>query len=447
MGCVVATRIPPSMTTEMAPKPTRQSSLSARRLTLIHAPSGEPIREASEGENFWNLDRGKLVLGRDPGEEGIGLDDGRVSRRHAELSYDRGHPKVRDLGSKNGSFVNGRRIETAVLEPSSVLRVGNSIFVYSEATVPLGLSLPEVPVGSSLVRAIAEAAADLAAPTELPILIIGPTGVGKELMAQRVHEQSSRKGELVAVNCSTFSRELIGSELFGHTAGAFSGAKTARQGLFSSASGGTLFLDEVAELPLEQQPALLRVLQEGKIRPVGSDREISVNVRIIAATHHEMSALVDRGEFRSDLHARLAGFVIDLPALRERREEIIPLFLSFFGRGCPPVTGDAAEALATYDWPQNVRELKHVAERARLFAKNLDQLDISILPDQVRPSEPPPAQAEEDEPTSKEELVQLLAEHEGNVAKVARALGKHRQQVYRWLKRHEIDATQFRSEE
>lgn len=407
----------------------------------------------------WPLDAARRVIGRGPdGERDVVLDDARASRRHAEVSFDPlgNRHLIRDLSSSNGTFVDGVRITEAPLSDGAVVRIGDSFFVCVTGAVPAGMNTPEPPAGESLALAQSYAAADLAGPTSLTILIHGPTGAGKELMAARIHEASGRKGPLVAVNCATFGSELLASELFGHTAGAFSGAKGARSGLFASADGGTLFLDEIAELPLAQQPALLRAIQEGKIRPVGSDRELAVDVRIVAATHRDLAALHASGQFREDLYARLAAFVIELPGLARRRTEILALFRKFLGDETKPISPVAAEALLLHDWPQNVRELKHAAERAKLFVKSADRVELSALPPALqqpstgsRGSEPPPSldlpppPAIETEP-SREELEAMLARCEGNVAQVARALGKHRQQVYRWLERHGIDAAQFR---
>ncbi len=443
------------MTTEIAPIPKASSKRRCRWLSLVRQTGAEGTHSSEYGRS---LDDKKLVLGRDPGPGGYTLSDSRASRRHAELVFDAGAQSYRlvDLDSRNGTYLNGHRVQAAVLQNGSVFRIGDSILVYSEATVPDGLSAPEHRPGVSLAGAIANAAADLAAPSDLPLLIAGPTGAGKEVMAKRIHASSGRPGALVPVNCATFGRDLIGSELFGHTAGAFSGAKAPRSGLFVTADGGTLFLDEIAELPIEQQPALLRALQEGVIRPVGSDREVEVNVRVVAATHQRLDALVTQGAFREDLYARLAGFVIDLPGLVLRREEILPLFRSFVGEDAPPLSSDAAEALLVHAWPQNIRELKHVAERTKLFARNLDVIEWSALPSQVRESEVSTPSGSVDRTAgggtedldlpSKSELLTLLEEHGGNVAGVARARGKHRQQVYRWLKRYGIDASSFRSD-
>lgn len=382
-----------------------------------------------------------IELGR---EGDLILDDPQASRRHAVVEPHDGGFRVRDLKSRNRTHVDGAAVESARLQHGSVLRLGGSLVIYAERELDPGLG-PLVPTGPvSLARQAAEALIDLAAPRGLPILILGPTGAGKELLAQRVHQKSGRAGALIPLNCSTLSRELVGSELFGHAAGAFSGAQSARTGLFAAADKGTLFLDEIAELPLEQQPALLRALQEGKVRPVGADREQSVDVRVVAATLVDLPARVASGQFRADLHARLAGLVVELPGLQERKEEILALFASFLGPKAPALTLDAAEALLLHPWPQNIRELKHVAERINLYGERLPAIDLTALPPAMRALAQELSSEEESAPTETQ-LVALLTEYEGNVAQIARALGRHRQQVYRWLERYGLDATKFRA--
>jgi hypothetical protein len=413
-------RIPAAMTTEVAPNPKKSAGMRRIRLLSLVYTGG---RIATHG--VWSLDRKPFSIGRELLEG-----DTKASRQHAEIRWERSGDaqRILDRGSKNGIFVGGHQVESALLSNGSVIRIGGSLLVYSEIEVPAGLPLPEPEHGVALGRALAEACADLAAPAEMPILITGPTGAGKELMARRIHEKSGRKGPLVAVNCATLSRELIGSELFGHAAGAFSGATGSRAGLFSTAQGGTLFLDEIGELPLDQQPALLRALQERKVRPIGADSEIEVDVRVVSATHQRL----DEGTFRSDLHARLSGFVIELAPLAARKEEVLALFARFCDRQ-PAI--DAAEALLLYDWPQNVRELKNAAERFALVG-----LPPAIM---SAKGQRPPAGPVEAEPT-KEELLALVREHGGNVAELSRLLGKHRQQIYRWLEKHGIDPNEHR---
>ena len=223
--------------------------------------------------------------------------------------------------------------------------------------------------------------------TPASVLILGESGVGKELVARAIHARSERsESALVKVNCASVPKELFESEFFGHVKGAFTGAHRDRVGRFQLADGGTIFLDEVGEIPLELQGKLLRVLQESEFERVGDDRTRSVDVRIIAATNRNLEKLVMEGEFREDLFYRLSVFPIEVPPLRERREDLVPLAMHFleqtateFGRDPYKLTRAQAEAIEYYDWPGNVRELKNVIERAVILSKgNALRLDLSL---------------------------------------------------------------------
>ena len=394
-----------------------------------------------------------LTLGRQPGPGGLRLSTDRASRRHCELRPEEslGVYRVVDLGSKNGTYLNGSRIEAEHLAGGSVLRVGGALFVYGELLLPDERTAPTVALGSSLERAWVEAHAARLARTGLPILIHGPTGAGKELLARRVHSESGREGPFVALNCATLNRELVGSELFGHVRGAYSGARDARKGIFVQAGGGTLFLDEVADLSPELQPALLRVLQEGMLRPVGADREVTVDVRVVAASHQSLDAEVAAGRFREDLMGRLAGATLELPGLARRRAEILGLFEEFLGSAVPPLTLEAAEALLLHDWPRNVRELQHAAAGVKVFRAEVSEVGLSLLPSAVQRSVSRAADGgvgvdsgPRDRPT-RQALAGLLVAHEGNLSQVAREGGWHRMQVYRWLKALGLDAKDYRA--
>ena len=399
---------------------------SARYLTLVHGV-GAP--------RAVRLDR-RLTVGRDPGAGGMTLDDARASRRHFEVCFvpEYGVYRLRDLDSRNGTWLDGRRVADGHLRHGSVLRVGDAIFVFAEIPCEPGVE----PTPSALEHA--ERLVDRVARTDLSVLVVGPTGAGKELLAQRLHAESGRGGPLVAVNCGAFGDELLASELFGHVRGAFSGAHGDRDGLFVAAQGGTLFLDEVGEMSPAQQPALLRALQERRVRPVGADRDRPVDVRVVAATHR----ILGGGAFRADLHARLAGFTIELPGLARRRDEILPLFRTFLGEGAPPLAADAAEALLLHDWPHNVRGLQAAATRVKLFSGHVEHIELSLLPTEVQRRVEGAATSADGAAPGHARLVELLTEHAGNVAGVARALGQHRQQVYRWLRAHTLDPADFR---
>ncbi|MGK3960842.1 sigma 54-interacting transcriptional regulator [Sorangium sp. So ce118] len=227
--------------------------------------------------------------------------------------------------------------------------------------------------------------------SSIPVLILGETGVGKEVLAQRIHTQSPRRGKpLVVVNCAAIPESLVESTLFGHQRGAFTGAMQMQKGLFESADGGTLMLDEVGELPRTAQAALLRVLETSRVRRVGASDEIEVDVRILAATHRDLEAMCERNEFRSDLLYRLSGVSVTLPPLRERVEDIDPLCAAFLqraseanGLAVPRIEPRAVALLQAYPWPGNVRELRNAIERAVVLARS-DVITCDDLPERVR---------------------------------------------------------------
>lgn len=228
-----------------------------------------------------------------------------------------------------------------------------------------------------------------AARTPVPLLFVGETGTGKEVLAQRVHARSGRKGPLVAVNCGAIPLSLVESTLFGHDKGAFTGAASDKAGLFEAGDGGSVFLDEVGELPASAQTALLRVLETRRVTRVGGTREIAVDVRLIAATHRDLDEMVKAGAFRQDLLFRINTMTLAVPPLRERREDIVALAERFLreaakahGRAVRGMTDDARELLLAHPWPGNVRELKNAMERAVVFAAEL--VDVDELPDTLR---------------------------------------------------------------
>jgi two-component system response regulator AtoC len=266
-----------------------------------------------------------------------------------------------------------------------------------EASLPATSGDGHILGGSAALQAVLRQVARLA-PVDTTVLISGESGTGKELVARELHTRSPRAPmAFVAVNCGAIPSGLIESELFGHAKGAFTDARTAKRGLFSEADGGTLFLDEVGELPLSAQVKLLRVLQEGTLRPVGENREEKVDVRVVAATLRDLTKLVEKGEFREDLYYRLNVVNLRVPPLRERREDVPLLaraFITRFNRELnrePPVEGLAPEAealLSSYAWPGNVRELENAMERAVLLADGPLILPAN-LPDRLWAASPP----------------------------------------------------------
>jgi transcriptional regulator with PAS, ATPase and Fis domain len=353
-----------------------------------------------------------------------------------------------------------------VLKPGDVLRVGDTVFRFvllptdGLAGPSAAISLPLIGRSRSL-RVTLDAAARFA-PSDAPVLILGETGSGKELVARSIHGASGRTGPLVPINCAALPSHLVESELFGHEKGAFSGADTARPGLFRAARAGTLFLDEVGELPVDIQAKLLRALETRSVRPVGAAAETPVDVRVVAATNRDLASGVRDGAFRSDLFARLAELVVTVGPLRDRPEDIEPLWRHFvdeLGQGATiEPSGVAFEAMALHAWPFNVRELRQLARSALLLKPTGGTLALEDLPLAMRPPRPdPPRQAEltpaptalfaPGEVPTKQQLRQLVEEFHGSVKDIASFLGKDRKQIYRWLQRDSIDPDAYRSRE
>lgn len=311
-------------------------------------------------------------------------------------------------------------------------------------------------IGSSEAMARVKKLIARIAPTDKPVLITGESGTGKEVIAKAIQQASQvAQMPLVTVNCAALPESLVESELFGHQKGAFTGATSEKPGLFEVADGGTLFIDELGEMPLALQPKLLRVLEDGSLRRIGSHKERKVNVRIIAATNRNLAEDVKEGRFREDLYFRVNVLPIALPPLRDRSGDIAELVQHFLA---PPWTVDseAMQALQAYPWPGNVRELINVIERAMILADG-DEITTDDLPREIveafatekptPPEAPPPVlvpNAQEPEPPlnrlddiAKAHILSTLEKHGGNKAQAARALGIHRRKLYRLLERFE----------
>jgi transcriptional regulator with AAA-type ATPase domain len=392
---------------------------------------------------------GRSVVGRESSCDTV-LGGHEISRRHAELSVDGPLVSVRDLESRNGVFVNGVGRTDAPLVPGDVLRLGEWIGVVTAASDDAGFKeIAPGWFGGRALAAVAEPARRVAA--DLPIIVQGETGTGKEGMARGIHGWSGRSGALVAVNCAAVPVHLAESELFGHRKGAFTGADRPSLGLFRAAHRGTLFLDEILELPTVVQPKLLRALEEREVLPLGETSPVPVDVRIVVATQEPLAQAVAEGRFRADLHARLDGMTVVLPPLRDRREDIVPLLLEFLRQhtgGQPPALDPKlVEALCLYDWPLNVRELVLLV-RSLLGVHGLESLlKKAHLPERILarspedPSARPPARPKRgwrrtDDEAEFDALVQALRAHGGSVARAAAAIGMHRARAYRLLSAH-----------
>ncbi len=324
-------------------------------------------------------DKGRLVIGRGSDCDVV-LDDASISRRHAALDIVDA-VRVEDLGSANGTTVGGKRLvpsSPVVLTPGVVLQLG-TVLVTLEGESDEVESAPasDIVVADPVMMEVQELVR-IAAGSPLSVLLLGETGVGKEVFARRIHQLSPRtNGQLVRVNCAALVESLLEAELFGYERGAFTGANTAKPGLLETASGGTLFLDEIGEMPLPTQAKLLRVLESGEVMRVGAVKPRSVDVRFVSATHRDVRGLVVSGRFREDLFHRLDGVSIRIPPLRERPSEIVALAERFIeassraaGRTPPTLSPEAAARLTTHPWSGNVRELRNVIQRSVLFSRD-----------------------------------------------------------------------------
>jgi DNA-binding NtrC family response regulator len=387
----------------------------------------------------------------------VRVPDGWMSSEHAELRRAGQLWQLIDLQSKNGSLVRGVRERVAPVGDGDLLQLGRTFFRFHAALAiegPTLLDAADLPPGPLGLRTLSAAfAAKLAqaaavAPARVPVLLRGASGTGKEVLARALHELSGRRGPFVAVNCGAIPAALVESTIFGHKRGAFSGADEDRPGLVRSADGGTLFLDEIGDLPLPAQAALLRVLQESEVLPVGGARPVPVDLRALAATHRDLDELVAEGGFRADLLARLDGVTLELPPLCERREDVALLIAQLVQKLAPErpdvqLGPEAAQALLQHRWPLNVRELEQALAGA-LALSGRGPIELSHLPRALR--EPPPAAPAPapEEQRQRDELVALLREHRGNLAAVGRALGKGRTQIVRWVERYGLDPDAYR---
>ncbi len=434
----------------------------------------EGDRPSSRGARYSLVGVDRITIGRGPERMPTRSADGRtlslglpgrwLSSSHAVVRAIGGEWVAEDAGSRNGTFVGGERITTRVLGERDYLEAGRVWFSIRGApandgpvlrdedaartTQPFGLRtlLPEIADGLAALARIARG-------SHVPVLFLGETGAGKEVLAREVHTQSGRSGPFVAVNCGALPSTLVEALLFGHVKGAFSGATRDEVGFVRSADGGTLFLDEIGDLPATSQAALLRVLQEREVIPVGATRATKVDVRVIAATHRPLDTLIATGGFRSDLLARLKGYAHRLPALRDRMADfgvlLADVLVDVAGERAQRLTIDpqAARALLTYDWPHNIREV-HLAMASAVALATGDEIEARHLPAELLappPSEPVESTASDSDAALRASLVALLVEHRGNVTAVARVVGKAPAQIHRWMRRFGIDPDVYRS--
>ncbi len=372
----------------------------------------------------------------------LDLPDRWISQSHARIVRAGERWVLEDECSRNGSRVNGERVERRTLSDGDVIEVGGTFLVLRRTGgyAPVSSPLPGRPEPLRTMSPALEHELSVlrkVARSPIPILVLGETGTGKEGIANLIHGVSGREGPFVPVNCGAIPATLIESELFGSRRGAFSGAED-RAGLLRSADRGTLFLDEIAELPVASQAALLRALQEKEIVPLGATRSIPVDVRVVAATNRPISEFLDEEKLRRDLYARLSGYELRLPPLRDRREDLGLLVSTLIARhdrsGEPRTLSRAAAwALFAYPWPLNIRELEQCLAAAVAVART--EIGVEHLPRPIREARPIPVEGPANE---RERLVGLIQRHAGNLSAVARDLSTSRSQLYRLLARHAI---------
>jgi DNA-binding NtrC family response regulator len=415
------------------------------RLRVVDGPD-KARTFVSEGE--------RTIIGTDQGAT-FALTDATVSGFHCEVRVDATSTTVRDVGSTNGTFVNGVRVEHAYLEPNAIIALGRTRIRVEprEDTIALRLSDRESfgkMVGRSTAMRRVFALLEQVAESDSTVLLLGETGTGKEVAAEAIHSSSPRKdGPFIVVDCGAMPPNLMESELFGHERGAFTGADRARAGAFEAANGGTLFLDEIGELEQDLQPKLLRVLEKRQVKRVGSNKVIDVDVRVIAATNRDLRAEVNAKRFRADLYFRIAVLEVQLPALRHRLDDL-PMLVEHIAstiRSADPAafailrTAAFLNAVRHQGWPGNVRELRNYVERCLM----LEEAPISM--GGGAPVSGTPAMIDLREPLyeardrmiaafERAYLVELLDAHQSNVSSAARAAKVDRVHFYRLLRRY-----------
>jgi transcriptional regulator with GAF, ATPase, and Fis domain len=415
------------------------------------SPLGAVVRVMMPGGATARLTSGSCIVGSAPPCDLI-VQEPTVSRSHVELYLVPEGVAIRDLGSRNGTFYLGQRVEKMVLSLGARVQLGSATIAIDADQGALAMqeyteSEYRGAVGaSSAMRRIFATLARLEG-SLVTVLLEGESGAGKEVIARAVHEGSNvSSGALITVNCGAIPRDLVASELFGHKKGAFTGAVEARTGAFEEADGGTLFLDEIGELPLDVQPALLRALENGEIRPVGGDRSRIVKVRIVAATNRDLEEEIGRGTFREDLFYRLAVVRLRVPPLRERPEDIEPLARKFAAAmGAGELPRDVVERLKGRTFGGNARELRNVIQAYVALGvlpeptrQRTNVLDLALA-EMLDPSRPYAEQKEAlGERFTKLYLEAVLARAGGNQTAAARVAGLDRSYLGRLLAKHGI---------
>jgi DNA-binding NtrC family response regulator len=435
---------------------TRVIERATGAVLMVQRASLEVTRGPDKGASL-ELEGSPVRIGSGPDCE-LQLHDPAVSARHLSIAPTATGFLLRDLGSTNGTFVDGYRVEGLYLPKSAQIDLGQTRLRFATSKEELEIPLSKRTrfgdlLGHSQAMRQVFAILEKVADSDCTVLIEGESGTGKELAARALHAASSRRGgPMVAVDCGSLPPTLIESELFGHAKGAFTGAASARAGLFEEAEGGTLFLDELGELPLDLQPKLLRLLETRSVRRLGEVQPRAIDVRLVAATNRNLAREVAEKRFREDLYFRLGVIRVRMPSLRERREEIPRLAAHFMAQlGRDPSQGPEPSVMAMlegYHWPGNVRELRNVIERLVLLPGMQPAFYVDGM--SAASSEAPAPTADPTdlsqgfhegkrvctERFERDYLARQLARCKGNISELARVAGLSRQSCHRLLARY-----------
>lgn len=355
---------------------------------------------------------------------------------------------IRDLRSPEGSYLNEAKIFEAELQAGDIIRLGDQEFIFATSGETRVGQFPlssRNEVWNQELQLLGNVAK-----SEFPVLLLGPSGTGKDVLAQNLHDCSLRKsGPFLSVNCSALTETLIESELFGHVKGSFTGAIGDRKGAFEAARGGTLFLDEIGDLSYSLQAKLLRALENNEIRPVGSDRNIKTDVRIIAATHQNLTSKIKEGAFRADLYFRLNVVAITPPSLQDRMEDFENLLYSFAKKLRVRFSHGAIVRLKKHSWPGNIRELKNVVAKASALYPQIHiteeiverLIDRSLLSDREQQNSVNIPVIKEIE---KQMIIKRLSANQGNQRRTAQDLGMPKSTLHDRLKYYSIDPTEYK---
>jgi len=452
-----------------ASSPDARSTDATSTVATVHAEAPfarkTPLRcqlvvvEGSDMGRAVTLGTEEVSVGSDAGCDLV-LHDDRVSRRHLTLRAlpDGAGFQVRDLDSRNATLYQGSAVTEAVVPAGATLRVGHTALRLQpepellEVMPSQSRRLGEM-VAESLAMREVFAVLELAAQSDVTVLLEGETGTGKELAARALHDGGARRARpFVAIDCGALPESLLETELFGHVKGAFTGASTPRQGAFARAHGGTIFLDELDSVPLSVQARLLRVVEERRVRPVGADAEREVDVRIVAAARGHLPGRVADGSFRPDLYYRLSVVRVVLPPLRRRREDIAPVVRELLRRrgieDPGPVDGPNLDRLMAHDWPGNLRELRNVIDRALALSPGEGQFGaLRLAPGAQAAHAPDPLAVRTDlsfaeakqvvlEAFERRYLQDVLQRCEGNISATARESGLDRKHLKTLLRRY-----------